>query len=64
MGVISKYAQARVSEVVSETKDFVQRPIAYAMEKQVIRKAVLLEWLDCIRPVVGTRWEHRIETST
>lgn len=61
MGVILEYAEARVKEIRGEMQKFLSKPLDYIMDKQVLRKAILLEWIDYIRPVVGTRWEHRIE---
>ena len=61
VGVILEYAEARVEEVRGEVQKFLSKPLGYVMDKQILRKAVLLEWMDYIRPVVGTRWEHKVE---
>jgi hypothetical protein len=61
MGVILEYAEARINEVRGEVQKFLTKPIDYVLSEQILRKALLLEWLDYIRPVKGTKWEHRIE---
>jgi len=60
VGVLLDYAQGRLSEAVAEVGEFVRGPVKYLQEKQPIRKAVILEWTDTIRPLVGTKWEHKI----
>jgi len=60
MGVILEYAKARIEEIRDEAQKFLSKPLSYIMEKQILRRAILLEWLDYARPIVGTRWEHKI----
>jgi len=60
MGVILEYAKGRMEEIRSEVKSFVKNPIDYVLKIQPIRRALLLEYLDNVRPRVGTRWEHRV----
>ncbi len=61
MGVITDYAKIRVKDVRSEVQIFARKPVKYVLDKQVLRKALLLEWLDNVRPVVGTKYEHWVE---
>ena len=58
LGVIAEYAKMRAKDVQSEAQNFVKAPVKYVLDKQGLRKALLLEWLDHIRPVVGTKYEH------
>jgi hypothetical protein len=61
MGVILDFAKMRLKDVENELDRFFERPLDYFLEKQTLRKALLLEWLDNVRPVVGTRYEHWIQ---
>jgi len=61
MGVILEYAEARVNEVRGEVQKFLSKPLGYVMDKQVLRKAILLEFLDYARPTKNVEWEHTIE---
>ncbi len=61
MGVITDYAKMRIEDVRSEVQNFARKPVKYVLDKQVLRKALLLEWLDNVRPVVGTKYEHWVE---
>jgi hypothetical protein len=61
LGVIGEFAKMRVKDVQSEAQNFVKAPVKYVRDKQVLRKALLLEWLDHVRPVVGTKYEHWVE---
>ena len=62
MGVIAEYAKMRVEDARREAESFLKSPVKYVMDKQIIRKAILLEWLDNVRPIIGTRYEHWIES--
>ncbi len=61
MGVITDYAKMRAEDARSEAQNFLKAPVKYIRDKQVLRKALLLEWLDNVRPVVGTKYEHWVE---
>jgi hypothetical protein len=61
LGVIAEYAKMRVEDARREAESFLKGPLKYVMDKQIIRKAILLEWLDYARPVIGTKYEHWIE---
>ena len=58
LGVIAEYAKLRVEDVRGEVQNFARKPVKYVLDKQVLRKALLLEWLDNVRPVLGTKYEH------
>ena len=60
MGIILDYARERLDEATREASEFLRAPLKYIQEKQPIRKALLLEWGDNIRPIVGTKWEHKL----
>ena len=61
MGVILDYAKLRLKDVENELDAFLKEPIKYVLDKQTLRKALLLEWLDNVRPVIGTKYEHWIQ---
>jgi len=61
MPIILEYAKARIQDIKMETREFFKAPLDYVMSKQILRKALLLEWLDTFRPIIGTRYEHWIE---
>jgi hypothetical protein len=61
LGVILDYAKLRLKDVENELDAFLKEPIKYVLDKQTLRKALLLEWLDNVRPVVGTRYEHWVQ---
>lgn len=60
MGVILEYAKGRIEEIKSQIREFSRNPIDYILKVQPLRRALLIEYLDAFRPVVGTRWEHRV----
>jgi len=60
MGVILEYAKGRIEEIKSQIREFSRNPIDYILKVQPLRRALLIEYLDAVRPVVGTRWEHRV----
>jgi hypothetical protein len=60
-GVITEYAKMRIEDAKKEAESFFKGPFQYIMDKQILRKAVLLEWLDNVRPVIGTKYEHWVE---
>jgi len=61
LGVLLDYVENRLEEVRSEAAKFKKGPLDYLQTNQPVRKALLLEWLDYARPLVGTRWEHKVE---
>jgi hypothetical protein len=61
LGVILDYAKLRLEDISRELDRFFEKPLDYFLEKQTLRKALLLEWLDNVRPVIGTRYEHWIQ---
>lgn len=61
MGIIMSFAKGRIEEVKGEIEKLRHNPLSYILEKQPIRKIILLEYLDYVRPVVGTKWEHTVE---
>ena len=61
MGVLIDYSKQRIDEIRAEFRKVKKGPLEYIRTNQPLRKALLLEWLDFGRPVVGTRWEHKVE---
>ena len=61
MPIILEYAKMRLQDIKAETQQFFKAPLDYVLSRQILRKALLLEWLDNVRPVIGTRYEHFIE---
>ncbi|MEM2291666.1 MAG: hypothetical protein QXR44_03185 [Thermoproteota archaeon] len=61
MGILLDYAKMRVEDIGREIEVFVRNPVDYILSKQTLRKALLLEWLDNVRPVVGTKYEHWVQ---
>lgn len=61
LGIITDFAQSRLGEIAAKIKRIRADPLGYIQNEQPLRKAVLLEYLDYLRPVLGTEWEHRIE---
>jgi hypothetical protein len=55
------FAKSRVEELKGEVAQFRKGPVNYLLDKQIIRKYILLEYFDWIRPVRGTEWEHAVE---
>jgi len=60
MPIILEYAKMRLQDIKAETQQFFKAPLDYVMSRQILRKALLLEYLDNVRPVLGTRYEHWI----
>jgi hypothetical protein len=61
LGVILDYAKLWLKDVENELDAFLKEPIKYVLDMQTLRKALLLEWLDNVRPVIGTKYEHWIQ---
>jgi len=61
MPIILEYAKMRLQDIKAETQQFFKAPLDYILEKQIVRKALLLEWLDTFRPIIDRRYEHWIE---
>jgi hypothetical protein len=61
MGVILDFAKMRLKDVSQELDAFLEKPLKYILDRQTLRKALLLEWLDNVRPVIGTKYEHWIQ---
>lgn len=64
MGVLVEYATRRIDEMTSEARDFLSGPVKYLQTKQPLRKALLVEWLDNVRPNIGARWTPRVPELT
>ena len=60
MGIVTDYAKQRFDEAKTEAEEFFKGPLKYLNSKTPIRKAILIEWADNVRPIVGTRWEHKL----
>jgi hypothetical protein len=61
MGVILDFAKMRLKDVENELDRFFERPLDYFLEKQTLRKALLLEYLDTIRPILNTKYQSWIQ---
>jgi|YelNatPaOPRAMG01_1025707.scaffolds.fasta_scaffold419448_2 hypothetical protein len=61
MGVILDFVKMRLKDVENELDAFLEKPLKYILDRQTLRKALLLEWLDNVRPVIGTKYEHWIQ---
>ncbi|MEM2780848.1 MAG: hypothetical protein QW791_08305 [Candidatus Bathyarchaeia archaeon] len=61
MGIILDYAKMRLKDIEVELDRFFDKPIDYVLQKQTLRKALLLEWLDNFRPIIGTKYEHWVQ---
>jgi len=64
-GVIASFGRKRLNEAITRAREFVsQGPLQWTMSNQPVRKGVLLEVLDVLRPSVEVRNEHFIESWT
>jgi hypothetical protein len=61
LGVILDYGKLRLKDISQELDRFFEKPLDYFLEKQILRKALLLEYLDNVRPIVSTRYEHWVQ---
>jgi len=61
MPIILEYAKMRIQDIKTEAQQFFKAPLDYVLSRQILRKALLLEYLDNVRPVLGTKYEHFIE---
>jgi len=60
-GVIFNFIQDRRNEAEARFREFVKSPLAWVKENQPVRKAVLLESLELLRPGIDVEYEHKIE---
>jgi len=60
MGVIIEYAKLRIDDMKREAEAFLKAPLRYIQDKQPIRRALLVEYLDNIRPVLGAKLTPKI----
>jgi len=60
-GVISNFGRDRFSEAIARATEFVQAPLQWIQTNQPVRKGVLLEALDLLRPGVEVEHEHKIQ---
>jgi len=61
-GVIVDFARNRFGEAQARAREFVaQGPFQWITENQPVRKAVLLETLEFLRPGIEVSHEHTIE---
>jgi len=61
-GVIANFGRERFEEANARAREFVQGPLQWLEANQPIRKALLLEGLDLIRPGIEVSHEHRIQS--
>lgn len=61
-GVLAFFAQLRFKEATTRAKEFVaQGPVQWVQVNQPVRKGLLLELLDVLRPGVEVAHEHEIQ---
>jgi len=61
-GVIASFGRKRLNEAIARAHEFVvQGPLQWITENQPVRKAVLLEGLEFLRPAIEVSHEHEIE---
>jgi len=60
-GVMANFARDRFEEAKARAREFVKSPLQWLQTNQPVRKAVLLEGLDLLRPGVDVEYEHKIE---
>jgi len=60
MGVIAEFAKERIEEVRRELKKIAEGPIKFLQSEQPLRKAILLEFLDYVRPRKYAEYQKRI----
>jgi len=61
-GVIIDFARERFEEAKARAHEVVQSPLQWFQTNQPIRKALLLEGLDILRPGVEVEHEHKIQS--
>ena len=61
-GVIASFGQKRLNEAFNRAHEFItEGPLQWLQVNQPVRKGVLLEILDVLRPNINTEYEHSIE---
>jgi hypothetical protein len=60
-GVIANFGRERFEEAKARAREFVQAPLQWIQTNQPVRKGVLLEALDLLRPGVEVGHEHAIQ---
>jgi len=60
-GVIVDFAGDRFKEAKARAREFVQGPLQWLETNQPIRKALLLEGLEFLRPGIEVEHEHEIQ---
>jgi hypothetical protein len=60
-GVVAAFGRKRLNEALDRAHEFVQGPLVWIQVNQPVRKGVLLEVLDGLRPSVEVEHEHEIQ---
>lgn len=60
-GVIVNFGRNRFGEAQVKAHEFLEGPLQWITENQPVRKAVLLEFLEVLRPTIEVSHEHTIE---
>ena len=60
-GVIVDFARNRFGEAQVKAHEFLASPLRWITENQPVRKGLLLEALDLLRPSVEVSHEHAIQ---
>jgi len=62
-GVIASFGRKRLNEAIGRAHEFIgEGPLQWITKNQPVRKGLLLEVLDVLRPSVEVSNEHFIET--
>jgi len=60
MGILLDFSKIRANEAKSELQEFTKGPVKYFRTNQPLRKALLLEFLELLRPEKNAQYEHKI----
>jgi len=60
MGVIAEFAKERIEEARRELEKITEGPIKFLQSEQPLRKIILLEFLDYVRPRKYAEYQDRI----
>jgi hypothetical protein len=60
MGILLDFGKTRVNEAQGQLEEFMKGPIKYLQTNQPVRKAVLLECLELLRPEKDAQYQQTI----
>jgi len=61
-GVVASFGRSRFEQAIVRTHEFLQAPLQWIQTNQPVRKGLLLEALDLLRPGVEVEHEHKIQS--